>query len=166
MDLRDIQAKLKPYMTEALKNVCTEWLTFQSNMCIQALIGITLDEHGVMLIDLKDEIKNEHELESVVQIYNVDDLQTQDVQASEDVQAIISEDTLDHASAEGIFVLEEDPEGVQCHIPESSILEEVSSKEEPVDVMTHFLQDIESSKAPEQVSITEIHQLKLRMQNF
>ncbi|KAK2157964.1 hypothetical protein LSH36_180g03031 [Paralvinella palmiformis] len=53
------QARLKGLVTEAISNLCRSGLNYKSEFCIEGLLGITLDNDDIFLINIKETITND-----------------------------------------------------------------------------------------------------------
>lgn len=58
MVLKVEQERVKTLLADTITLLCRNGLSFKSEFCISALIGITLDKHDVFLVDIRETIKN------------------------------------------------------------------------------------------------------------
>lgn len=57
MVVREDQERVKTLISDTITLLCRNGLTFKSKFCINALIGITLDEDDVFLVDIRETVK-------------------------------------------------------------------------------------------------------------
>ena len=65
MVVKPEQERVRTLLSDTITLLCRNGLTYKSKFCISALIGITLDDDEVFLVDIRDTIKtNEAEGDS------------------------------------------------------------------------------------------------------
>ena len=76
--MKEDQARLKALLTEAVRVILKNGLRFNQEISVEGLLGITLDNTDVFLININEIIKNEltHAVSSVNQYNNSNNLQT------------------------------------------------------------------------------------------
>lgn len=52
------QQRVKSLLTDAITIMCKSGLPYKSEFCIEGLLGITLDNHDIFLINIKETIRN------------------------------------------------------------------------------------------------------------
>ena len=58
MALDDVKAKLTNYLTEAVVEICKSGLSYRTQFSVEGLLGVTLDEDKVILININETVKN------------------------------------------------------------------------------------------------------------
>ena len=58
MVVKEEQERVKTLISDTVTLLCRNGLTYKSKFCINALIGITLDEDDVMLVDIRETVKS------------------------------------------------------------------------------------------------------------
>ena len=53
------QVRIKTLLTEAISNLCRDGLNFKSEFCVEGLLGITLDNDDIFLINIKETITSD-----------------------------------------------------------------------------------------------------------
>ena len=66
--------RVKTVLKDTITSLCRNGLTFKSNLCVEALIGVTLDDDDVFLISIHELVKREKakEIDNVPLHYNGD----------------------------------------------------------------------------------------------
>ena len=59
MVLKEDQAKVKALLTEAITVLCKNGLSYRAEFCVEGLLGITLDNDEVFLININETIRSE-----------------------------------------------------------------------------------------------------------
>lgn len=78
MNLSDDQQRVKALLTETITLLCKNGLRFQSEVCIDGVIGITVDNTNVFLVSIRDNIQSK----CTLSVKNLSDSSTRE---SEDV---------------------------------------------------------------------------------
>ncbi len=58
MALEDVKSKLTNYLTEAVVEICKSGLSYRTQFSVEGLLGVTLDEDKVILININETVKN------------------------------------------------------------------------------------------------------------
>ena len=58
MVVKEEQERVKTLISDTVTLLCRNGLSYKSKFCINALIGITLDEDEIMLVDIRETVKN------------------------------------------------------------------------------------------------------------
>lgn len=58
MVVKSDQERVKALLSEAITVLCKNGLSFRSEFCVEGLLGITLDQNEVFLVNIKETIKN------------------------------------------------------------------------------------------------------------
>lgn len=59
MILQAEQERIRLLLKETIPVLCKSGLSFQKEFCIEALVGITLDQKDVFLVNIKEIVKND-----------------------------------------------------------------------------------------------------------
>ncbi len=58
MALDDVKVKISSFLTEAVVEICKSSLSYRSQFSVEGLLGVTLDNDKVFLININETVKN------------------------------------------------------------------------------------------------------------
>ena len=59
MVLQDDADRVRHLLAEAISVLCKNGLTFDTELCVEGLLGITLDKSDILLVNISETITNE-----------------------------------------------------------------------------------------------------------
>ena len=68
MKLKEDQARIKDLLKDTITLLCKNGLHYRAGFSVEALIGITLDEEDVFLVNIKESVKNEDAKEPQIEV--------------------------------------------------------------------------------------------------
>ncbi len=59
------RARMKQILSEAIAVLCKASLTFHADLCVEGLLGITLDEEEIILVNINETVQKERQKRTI-----------------------------------------------------------------------------------------------------